>query len=109
MQKLISAEKSDLFDVLAYIASTLAHVTREERATLASPSIEAHFSAKQRAFLDFVLGQYVKVGVEESSPDRLSPLLKLKYNNAIADAIADLGPPLQINAAFISFQQYLYQ
>jgi type I restriction enzyme R subunit len=108
MQTLISAEQSDLFDVLAYVAYTRVPVTREERATLARPSIEAHFSAKQRAFLDFVLGQYVKVGVEELSPDKLSPLLKLRYNNAIADAIADLGAPSQIGHIFASFQQYLY-
>ena len=108
MQKLISAEKSDLFDVLAYIAYTRAPVTREERATLARPSIQAHFNTRQLAFLDFVLGEYVKVGVDELSPDKLSPLLKLRYNNAIADAIADLGTPSQIGQLFAGFQQYLY-
>jgi type I restriction enzyme R subunit len=108
MQKLISAEKSDLFDVLAYVAYTRAPVTREERAEQAGPAIESHFSAKQRAFLDFVLGQYIKVGVEELSPEKLSPLLKLRYNNAIADAVADLGAPAQIGQLFASFQQYLY-
>ena len=108
MQKLISAEKSDLFDVLAYVAYTRVPVTREERALRAGPALESHFSAKQITFLEFVLGQYVKVGVEELSPDKLSPLLKLRYNNAIADAIADLGPPPQIGQLFASFQQYLY-
>ncbi len=81
---------------------------REERAVAARPAIESHFSERQRAFLDFVVGQYVKVGVEELSPDKLSPLLKLRYNNAIADAIADLGAPAQIGQLFASFQQYLY-
>jgi type I restriction enzyme R subunit len=48
------------------------------------------------------------VGVEELAPDKLSPLLRLKYHNAIADAIADLGQPDDINKVFVGFQQYLY-
>jgi type I restriction enzyme R subunit len=108
MQKLIDAEKSDLFDVLAYVAYTLPPMTREDRTTLARPAITTHFNWKQQTFLDFVLAQYVKEGVDELSPDKLSPLLKLKYNNAIADAVADLGAPEEIGKVFTSFQQYLY-
>jgi len=40
---------------------------------------------------------------------KLSPLLKLKYNNAIADAVADLGQPEEIGKVFIGFQKYLYE
>ncbi len=54
------------------------------------------------------LGQYVKVGVDELAQDKLSPLLRLRYNNAIADAVADLGKPEEIGQVFASFQQYLY-
>ena len=39
MQKIINAEKSDLFDVLAYVAYTRPPVTREARADLARPAI----------------------------------------------------------------------
>jgi type I restriction enzyme R subunit len=108
MQEIINAEKSDLFDVLAYVAYTRAPVTREERATRARPAITTHFNYKQQAFLDFVLAQYVKVGVDELASEKLSPLLKLKYHNAIADAVADLGPPAEIGKLFTGFQQYLY-
>lgn len=59
-----------------------------------------------QAFLDFVLSQYVKVGVEELDQAKLSPLLKLKYNNAIADAVADLGRPEEIGSFFAGFQKY---
>jgi len=83
-------------------------VTRDERATQARPAITTHFNYKQQAFLDFVLAQYVKVGVDELAQEKLSPLLKLRYNNAIADAVADLGAPDQISMVFSSFQQYLY-
>jgi type I restriction enzyme R subunit len=51
----------------------------------------------------------VKVGVQELDKEKLSPLLKLKYNNAIADAIADLGKPEEIGKAFAEFQQFHYQ
>ncbi|HQR08438.1 MAG TPA: DEAD/DEAH box helicase family protein [Gemmatales bacterium] len=107
MQKLIDAEKSDIFDVLAYVAYLRAPKTREERATNAKSAISTQFNSKQQAFLDFVLTQYVKVGVEELDQGKLSPLLKLKYS-AIADAIADLGQPEQIKVVFRGFQKYLY-
>ena len=109
MQRIIDAEKSDLFDVLAHVAYALQPLTREERAANAKPAISARFNGKQQAFLDFVLSQYVKVGVEELDQDKLSPLLKLKYNNAIADAVADLGRPEEIGTVFSGFQKYLYQ
>lgn len=109
MQNIIDAEKSDLFDVLTYVAFAIDPVTREERATRARSTLHGHFSDKQEAFIDFVLAHYVKEGVEELEPEKLSPLLKLKYNNAIADAIADLGKPELIKDVFFGFQKYLYQ
>ena len=109
IQQIIEAENSDLFDVLAYVAFALQPVTREERAATAKIVIHAHFSDKQQAFLDFVLAQYVKEGVDELDQEKLSPLLKLKYKNAIADAMADLGDPEQIRNAFVGFQKYLYR
>jgi type I restriction enzyme R subunit len=109
MQKIIDAEKSDLFDVLAHVAYALPPLTRQERATNAKVVISTRFNTKQQVFLDFVLSQYVKVGVQELDQEKLSPLLKLKYNNAIADAVADLGRPEEIGRVFSGFQKYLYQ
>ncbi|MDH4343702.1 MAG: DEAD/DEAH box helicase family protein [Nitrospira sp.] len=109
MQRIIDAENSDLFDVLAHVAYALAPLTREERADRAKVEIRTHFTGKHQAFLDFVLAQYVRVGVDELAQDKLSPLLKLKYHNAIADAVADLGKPEEIANIFAGFQKYLYQ
>jgi hypothetical protein len=72
-------------------------------------SINSLFSAKQTAFLDFVLSHYVSVGVGELDQEKLTPLLRLKYHDSIADAIADLGRPDEIGQVFIGFQKYLYQ
>ncbi|MEO5923266.1 MAG: DEAD/DEAH box helicase family protein [Bryobacteraceae bacterium] len=109
MQRIIDAEKSDLFDVLAHIAYALPTLSREERAARAKAGIGSQFTNKQQTFLDFVLAQYVKVGVEELDQEKLSPLLRLKYNNAIADAVADLGRPEEIGRMFAGFQRYLYE
>jgi type I restriction enzyme R subunit len=109
MQKIIDAENSDLFDVLAHVAYALAPLSREERAARAKVAIGARFNTKQQVFLGFVLSQYVKVGVEELDREKLPPLLKLKYNNAIADAWADLGRPEEVGYMFAGFQKYLYQ
>ncbi len=46
--------------------------------------------------------------MDELAAEKLTPLLRLKYHNAIADALADLGEPEQIRTLFTGFQQYLY-
>ena len=109
MQKIIDAEKSDLFDVLAHVAYASMPLTREERATKAKVIISTHFNSKQQVFLGFVLSHYVIVGVEELDQDKLTPLLKLKYHDSIVDAVADLGKPDEIGRVFAGFQRYLYQ
>jgi type I restriction enzyme R subunit len=109
MQRIINAERSDLFDVLAHVAYALPTLTREERAANAKVSIRSHFNVKQQAFLDFVLSHYVKEGVQELDQEKLTPLLRLRYHDSIADATADLGRPEDIGMVFVGFQKYLYQ
>ena len=108
MQKIIDAEKSDLFDVLAHVAYALPPLTREDRATKAKVEISTHFNTKQQVFLDFVLSQYGMVGVEELDQAKLTPLLRLKYHDSLADAVADLGKPEEIGKVFSGFQKFLY-
>jgi type I restriction enzyme R subunit len=108
MQRVIDAEKSDIFDVLAHVAYAIPTLTRDERASRARVAITRGFTEKQQAFLEFVLGQYVKVGVEELDSAKQSHLLKLRYNDAIADAIRELGRPEQIKVTFAGFQKHLY-
>lgn len=109
MQRIIDAEESDLFDVLAHVAYAMPPITREARASQAKPYINSTFTTKQQAFLDFVLAHYVSEGVEELERSKLRPLLRLKYNNSIADAVADLGHPDEIGKVFSGFQKYLYE
>lgn len=109
MQKIIDAENSDLFDVLAHVAYAMEPLTRAERADRAMAVISENFNARQKVFLDFVLSHYVAEGVEELDQSKLTPLLKLKYHDSIADAVADLGNPDEIGKVFSGFQRYLYQ
>jgi len=51
----------------------------------------------------------ITVGVEELDWEKLTPLLRLRYNNSIADALEDLGPAAEICQVFAGFQQYLHQ
>jgi type I restriction enzyme, R subunit len=107
IRRMIDAEKSDLFDVLAYIAFALAPITREERVNTHREQIFSRYDDKLQAFLDFVLFQYVKEGVGELDQAKLPHLLELKYR-AVSDAAAQLGGVAQIRDAFIGFQRHLY-
>jgi type I restriction enzyme, R subunit len=109
MQRIIDAENSDLFDVLAHVAYALPPLSRQERAAKAKVAISTHFNSKQQIFLDFVLSHYVRTGVEELDPEKLKPLLRLKYHDSIQDAVADLGRAEEIRTVFTGFQKYLYQ
>jgi hypothetical protein len=51
----------------------------------------------------------VTSGVQELAQEKLTPLLRLRYQNSIADAVADLGKPEDIGQLFSGFQRYLYE
>jgi type I restriction enzyme R subunit len=107
VSRLIDAENSDLFDVLAYIAYSRAPVTRAERVATHRPQILQRYEPKLQEFLDFVLTQYVGHGVAELDQEKLGSLLELKYHT-VNDAAARLGGTSIIRDAFLGFQRYLY-
>jgi type I restriction enzyme R subunit len=105
-QRVLNAENSDLYDVLAYIAFHSDIVARADRAERAKIHLDG-YDAKQQEFLNFVLKQYVQQGVDELDDSKISDLLVLKYH-AIADAKKELGDIASIRNAFIGFQSHLY-
>jgi type I restriction enzyme R subunit len=107
LRKLIHGEESDLFDVLGYVAYHKDLVPRLERAEKARVHFK-DYNPKQQEFLNFVLEQYIKEGVDELDDEKLSPLLVLKYH-AIADAKRELGAIKSIRETFIGFQEFLYR
>lgn len=107
LQKLIDAEKSDLFDVLEYVSFAIQPISREDRVLHSQKRIYAGMDAKQQEFIDFVLSKYIESGVEELDQDKLPGLLELKYHS-LTDAEEILGDVSMIKNMFINFQQYLY-
>ncbi|MDX1958384.1 MAG: DEAD/DEAH box helicase family protein [Leptospiraceae bacterium] len=105
-QKILNAENSDLYDVLAYIAFKSNIIERAERAENAKIHL-GKYDIKQQEFLNFVLSQYVNQGVEELDDTKISDLLILKYH-AIVDAKKELGDTQTIRNLFIEMQKYLY-
>ena len=109
MQRIIDAEQSDLFDVLAHVAYAMEPLTRKERADRAMAAISENFNSKHKVFLNFVLSHYVALGVEELDQEKLAPLLRLKYNDSISDAVRELGDAGKIASMFSGFQRHLYE
>ncbi|HLD22886.1 MAG TPA: type I restriction-modification enzyme R subunit C-terminal domain-containing protein, partial [Sulfuricurvum sp.] len=109
LQKLIDAEKSDLFDVLEYVFnSDTVPMSREARVAAAQATIFALLSDKQKEFIEFVLSKYIETGVDELDQEKLPILLTNKYHS-LQDAQEMLGEVATISSLFIDFQKYLYQ
>jgi type I restriction enzyme R subunit len=108
IQDLISAADSDLYDVLAYVSFNAPRKTRNERADGARRKVSNQFSERARDFIEFVLEQYVSQGVDELRPDRLAPLLELRFGT-VSEGLDEIGfTPDQAGEAFRSFQRHLY-
>ncbi len=105
--KLIAAEHSDLYDVLAYIAFNMAPVSRAERVNAHKARIFHGYDYRQQEFLRFILDHYVAQGVSELDITKLPQLIALKYHS-LGDAVQELGPANQIREVFVDFQQHLY-
>ena len=109
IQELISATDSDLFDVLAFISFSSPRKTRRKRALTARVKVAGELEERPRRFIDFVLDQYEVDGDEELEPDKLAPLLTLKFGS-VTEGLTELG----VNAStaretFCSFQRHLYE
>ncbi len=83
MQKIIDAEKIDLFDVLAHVAYALPPLSREGQG-------RDHYAFQQQAaglprFRALALRERGGGGTRSK---KLTPLLRLKYHDSIADAVA---------------------
>lgn len=107
-QKLMRVSLMAYRDVLIYVDFALPYHTRADRTAHVKGLASRQYDYKQQAFIEFVLGQYVSQGLDELAPEKLTPLLRLPYKNALADAAADLGPPDQIRKTFVGFQRLLY-
>jgi type I restriction enzyme R subunit len=107
LQEIIDAKDCDLFDVLEYISYARNPITRMERVSEAEDNIYAFLNAEQKVFIEFVLSNYIKDGVDELDDSKLGELITLKYKTN-TDAERALGDLREIRNIFINFQKYLY-
>lgn len=108
LARIVGAEESDVYDVLAYIAYATATMTRRERVRRHRQDIFARYDDKQREFIDFVLDHYVQGGIDELDQERLPRLLELKYGGPY-DAVEVFGNLRTVREVFIGFQRHLYE
>ena len=108
LQELIEAQDSDLFDVLEYIAYAKSPISRAARVETNKDNIYNLLNAAQRDFVEYVLRNYVDVGVDELDVSKLSTVLTAKYGSIHA-ARQKLGTPQEIQQTFIEFQKNLYK
>ena len=108
IQSLIDAQSSDLFDVLQYIAYAKPTISRKYRVEASRNRIHAQLEPIQREFVDFVLSQYVELGVDELQQDRLPQLLSIRYHSQM-EGIEALGGTVKARDTFVGFQRALYQ
>lgn len=107
LQELINARDSDLFDVLEYIAYAKAPVSRAARVETNKDNIYNLLNQQQREFIEYVLRNYVNIGVDELDVGKLSTVLTAKYGSIHAAQQA-LGTVQDIQKTFVDFQQHLY-
>lgn len=108
LQKIIDAEKSDLFDVLEFIAFSGKPISRIDRVNQARQSILFTLAPAQKEFIEFVLNRYIETGVEELDQEKLPDLLQLKYNEVSPAVTTRLGGIPAIRDLFLGFQKELY-
>lgn len=108
IQKLISAETSDLFDVLEYVAFASPPVTRKKRVEVSRLTLVEELAPEQMEFIDFVLAKYIETGSEELDNEKLPTLVELKYKDFLA-GVEQLGGSEQARIVFVDFQKHLYQ
>ncbi len=82
-------------------------ITRRDRVSTRKDRILAQYDSPRQEFLDFVLDQYVAIGVSELGEEKMLQLLELKYHG-IREATAALGNARSIREVFLGFQRYLY-
>ncbi len=106
IRRIIDAEKSDLLDVLEYIAYATTPIERKERAERIK-DYESSLSVAQKKFVEYLVNAYVRSGVEELRMDKLKTQLELKFGS-VPEGISALGSVSIARQTFKNFQHHLY-
>ena len=108
IQKIMDAEKSDIFDVLEFVAFAKKPLTRVKRIEESEETIQNEFNEDQMEFINFVLDQYENEGILVLDDEKLPILLELKYKS-LENAKQVLGDLNVARNIFLDFQKVLYK
>ena len=111
LRDMIASPKCDVYDVLAHISFSSDIKTRKERAVKVRDDhtfFKVYSELKAREFLEFVLENYEKYGIEELQRDKLGDLVKLKLGTA-KDAKEVFGNMNNLLEAYYKLQENIYK
>ena len=111
LRDMVASEDCDIYDVLAHISFSSDIKTRKERAIKVRNDenfFTVYSNLKARDFLDFVLENYEKHGIEELQRDKLGDLVKLKLGTT-KDAKVVFGNMKNLLDAYYKLQEKIYK
>jgi type I restriction enzyme R subunit len=111
LRDMIASPKCDIYDVLAHISFSSDIKTRKERAVKVrndNTFFTVYSDLKAREFLEFVLENYEKYGIEELQRDKLGDLVKLKLGTS-KDAKDVFGNMTNLLDAYYKLQENIYK
>ena len=110
LRNMIASPECDIFDVLSHISFSSDLKTRKERAIAVRDDnfFAVYQNLKAREFLEYVLNQYEKFGIEELQREKLGDLVKLKLGTT-KDAKIVFGDMKNLLGAYYQLQQNIYQ
>ena len=109
LKKNFEAEKSDIFDILAYISYGNEMKNRDERSKIAKSILEKYENPKAKDFLQFLLELYEREWIMNFKKDGLSSKIEL-FNRWLAREIAaEFGWVKELKQAYYDLQREIYK
>jgi len=111
LRDMVANPQCDIYDVLAHISFSSDIKTRKERAVKVRDDntfFTVYSDLKAREFLEFVLENYEKYGIEELQRDKLGDLVKLKLGTS-KDAKDVFGNMNNLLDAYYKLQENIYK
>lgn len=109
LKKIFEAEKSDIFDILAYISYGNEIKNRTERSKIAKSILEKYENPKAKDFLQFLLELYEREWIMNFKKDGLSSKIEL-FNRWLAREIAaEFGWVQELKQAYYDLQKGIYE
>ena len=111
LRNMIATPKCDIYDVLSHISFSTNIKTRKERAVKVrndNTLFSVYSDLKAREFLEFILENYEKYGIEELQRDKLGDLVKLKLGTP-KDAKEVFGDMNNLLNAYYDLQESIYK